>query len=74
MTEKTLDQKLHALIEREREILKKISVAYRAGASSGVMGHLEFMLEECRADQMDTRLLLKSDKKDSGFDDFLSIG
>jgi hypothetical protein len=74
MTEKTLDQKLHALIEREREILKKISTAYRAGASEGVMGQLDFMLEECRADQMEMRMLLKSDKKDSGFDDFLSIG
>lgn len=74
MTEKTLDQKLHALIEREREILKKISIAYRAGASEGVMGQLDFMLEECRADQMEMRMLLKSDKKDSGFDDFLSIG
>jgi hypothetical protein len=74
MTEKTLDQKLHSLIEREREILKKISVAYRAGASEGVMGQLDFMLEECRADQMEMRMLLKSDKKDSGFDDFLSIG
>lgn len=74
MTEKTLDQKLHALIEREREILKKINVAYRAGASAGVMGHLDFMLEECRADQMEMRMLLKSDKKDPGFDDFLSIG
>jgi hypothetical protein len=74
MTEQTLDQKLHSLIEREREILKKISVAYRAGASDGVMGQLDFMLEECRADQMETRMLLKSDRKDSGFDDFLSIG
>ena len=74
MTEKTLDQKLHALIEREREILKKISIAYRSGASEGVMGQLDFMLEECRADQMEMRMLLKSDKKDSGFDDFLSIG
>jgi hypothetical protein len=74
MTEQTLDQKLHSLIEREREILKKISVAYRAGASEGVMGQLDFMLEECRADQMETRMLLKSDRKDSGFDDFLSIG
>jgi hypothetical protein len=74
MTEQTLDQKLHSLIEREREILKKISVAYRAGASEGVMGQLDFMLEECRADQMETRMLLKTDRKDSGFDDFLSIG
>lgn len=74
MTEPTLDQKLHELIERERQILKKISIASRAGVSDGVLGQLNFMLDECRFAQFETRQMIKENKTDSGFDDFLSIG
>ena len=74
MTEPTLDQKLHDLVEKERQILKKISVASRAGASDGVLAQLNFMLDECRFAQFDTRQMMKEGKADSGFDDFLSIG
>ena len=74
MTEPTLDQKLHDLVEKERQILKKISIAARAGASDGVLAQLNFMLDECRFSQFETRQLMKGNKADSGFDDFLSIG
>jgi hypothetical protein len=70
----TPEQRLSALMEREREILKKLNVAYRAGASETVIGQINFLLEECRAAQFDTRMTQRADKKDSGFDDFLSIG
>lgn len=73
MTE-SLDQKLNGLIEREREILKKISVAHRAMASPQVMGQLQFILEECRIAQLEIRQLKAADNKNSGFDDYLSIG
>ena len=70
----TPEQRLSALMEREREILKKLNVAYRAGASEQVIAQINFLLEECRAAQFDTRQTQQADKKDSNFDDFLSIG
>lgn len=74
MTEPTLDQKLHDLVEKERQILKKIGVAARAGASDGILAQLNFMLDECRFSQFELKQLMKENKADSGFDDFLSIG
>lgn len=74
MTEPTLDQRLHDLVEKERQILKKISIAARAGASDGVLAQLNFMLDECRFAQFETRQIMKEGKSDAGFDDFLSIG
>lgn len=70
----TPEQRLNALMERERDILKKLNVAYRAGASEQVIGQMNYLLEECRAAQFDTRLTQRADKKDSDFGDFLSIG
>lgn len=73
MTE-SLDQRLNALIEREREILKKMSVASRAMASPQVIGQMNFLLEECRMQQAEIRQLKSTNNKDSSFDDYLSIG
>lgn len=69
----TPESKLNALIEREREILKKMNVATRAMASPQVIGQLDFLLQECRMQQAELRML-KNQNKDSSFDDFLSIG
>jgi hypothetical protein len=68
------EQQLQALIEREREILRKMNLANRAGASSTVIQQLTFLLDECRFEQQDLRIRLRSDNKDSDFDNFLSIG
>lgn len=73
MTTDTPEAKLNALIEREREILKKMNVAARAMASPQVIGQLDFLLQECRMQQAELRIL-KNQNKDSSFDDFLSIG
>jgi hypothetical protein len=70
----TPEQRLNALMERERDILKKLNVAYRAGASEQVIGQMNYLLEECRAAQFDARQMQRADKKDSDFNDFLSIG
>jgi len=69
-----LDQKLNSLIEKEREILKKISIASRAMASQQIMAQLNFLLEECRFEQVEIRQLKGGKGKDSTFDDYLSIG
>jgi len=73
MTE-SFDQKINALIEKEREILKKISIAKRAMASQQLLAQLQFLLEECRMQQAELRMLKSADTKNSSFDDFLSIG
>jgi hypothetical protein len=75
MSEPDLNKQLADLIEREREILKKLNVAYRAGASEGVIGQMNFMLDECKFAQMDIRQKQSaSSNKDSDFGNFLSIG
>jgi len=70
----TPEQRLNALQEREREILKKLNVAHRAMASETVIAQLQFLLEDCRFQQFELRQLRKTDEKESGFDDYLSIG
>ncbi len=72
----TPEQKLNALIEREREILKKMNVANRAMASETVIFQLQFLLDECRMQQDELRLMQKVNVNgnNQGFDDFLSIG
>jgi hypothetical protein len=55
MTEPDLNKQLNDLIEREREILKKMNVARRAGASEGVIGQMMFMLDEVQFAQQDIR-------------------
>lgn len=71
----TPEQRLNALIEREREILKKLNVANRAMASESVIMQMQFLLDECRLQQDELRLLQKSNgASNQGFDDFLSIG
>jgi hypothetical protein len=71
----TPEQRLSALIEREREILKKMNVANRAMASETVIAQMQFLLDECRIQQEELRLLQKvNGNSNQGFDDFLSIG
>jgi hypothetical protein len=70
----TPEQKLSALIEREREILKKITIANRAMASETVIGQMQYLLDECRLQQEELRLMQKTNNSNQGFDDFLSIG
>lgn len=71
----TTEQRLSALIEREREILKKMNVANRAMASEMVIAQMQFLLDECRIQQEELRLLQKvNGNSNQGFDDFLSIG
>ena len=68
-----INKQLAALMEREREILKKMGLAQRAGAGEQIMGQLNYMLEECRFTQQDLRQLQASKGKDD-FDNFISIG
>jgi hypothetical protein len=70
----TPEQKLSALIEREREILKKITIANRAMASETVIGQMQYLLDECRLQQEELRVMQKANNSNQGFDDFLSIG
>ena len=67
------NKQLSALQEREREILKKMSIAQRAGAGEQIIGQLNFMLDECRFSQQDLKLLHAGRGKDD-FDNFISIG
>jgi len=67
------NKQLSALQEREREILKKMSLAQRAGAGEQIIGQLNFMLDECRFNQQDLRQLQAGRGKDD-FDNFISIG
>jgi hypothetical protein len=76
MAEPDLNQQLNTLIEREREILKKMNVARRAGASEGIIGQMNFMLDEVRFAQHDVRQLQQQNpgKDAAGLGDFISIG
>jgi hypothetical protein len=73
MTE-NLDQKFNELLEREREIIKKMNVALRANANPQIISQFDFMLQEVRIQQQELRIIQKSDNKDSDFDNYLSIG
>jgi hypothetical protein len=73
MTDTSTEQRLNELLEREREIIKKMNLALRAGANPQVIGQFDFMLQEVRFAQQDLRQIQKSSKGD-GFDDYLSIG
>lgn len=73
MTDASTEQRLNELLEREREIIKKMNLALRAGANPQVIGQFDFMLQEVRFAQQDLRQLQKASKGD-GFDDYLSIG
>lgn len=71
----TPEQKLNALVEREREILKKLNIANRAMASETVIAQIQFLLDECRMQQDELRVMQKvNGSNNQGFDDFLSIG
>lgn len=77
MSEETedLSKKLNDLIEREREIIKKMNVALRAGVNPAILQQMQFFLDECKFAQQEVRILMKSNDADkNGFDDFLSIG
>lgn len=73
MSDTSTEQRLNELLEREREIIKKMNLAMRAGANPQVIGQFDFMLQEVRFAQQDLRQIQKSSKGD-GFDDYLSIG
>jgi len=73
MTDTSTEQRLNDLLEREREIIKKMNLALRAGANPQVIGQFDFMLQEVRFAQQDIRQIQKAGKSD-GFDDYLSIG
>lgn len=77
MSEETedLSKKLNELIEREREIIKKMNIALRAGINPAILQQMQFFLDECKFAQQEVRILMKSNDADkNGFDDFLSIG
>mgnify|MGYP007077684830 CR=1 FL=1 len=75
MTEPDLNKQLNDLIEREREILKKMNVARRAGASDGVIGQMMYMLDEVKFEQQDIRAKQAAGSgKDNDFGSFISIG
>ena len=75
MSEPDLNKKLNELIEREREIIKKLNVARRAGASEGIIGQMMFMLDEVQFAQQDIRSKQASSTgKDNDFGSFISIG
>jgi hypothetical protein len=68
-----IDHRLNELQEQERNLLKKMNTAIRAGANSTILGQFEFMLQECRFAQQELKIL-KGSSGDSEFDNFLSIG
>lgn len=75
MTEPDMNKQLNDLIEREREILKKMNIARRAGASEGIIGQMNYMLEECKFAQQDIRAKQAAGSgKDNDFGSFISIG
>lgn len=75
MSEPDLNKQLNELIEREREILKKMNIARRAGAGEQIIGQMNYMLDECKFAQMDIRQKQSAgNDKDSDFGNFLSIG
>lgn len=69
----SIDQRLNELMEREREIIKKMNVAIRAQANPQVLSHFDFLLQECRIAQQELRMTQKNNDKDD-FNDYLSIG
>jgi hypothetical protein len=75
MSEPDLNKQLNDLIEREREILKKLNVARRAGASEGIIGQMMYMLDEVKFAQQDIRAKQAAGSgKDNVFGSFISIG
>jgi len=75
MSEPDLNKQLNELIEREREILKKLNVARRAGASEGIIGQMNYMLDECKFAQQDIKAKQAAGSgKDNDFGSFISIG
>lgn len=69
-----LDQRLNELIEYERTLITKLNQARRLNSSFQIIDHLEFLLNENRFAQQEIRFVQKSDRKDSDFDNFLSVG
>lgn len=69
-----IEQQIQQLMDRERELIKKMNVALRAGANPTIISQFDFMLQECRFAQQELRVKQKSSDKDSDFDNYLSIG
>jgi len=70
----TPEQQLQSLMEKERELIKKMNVALRAGANPTIISQFDYLLHECRFAQQELRMKQKSSDKDSDFDNYLSIG
>lgn len=66
--------KLNALIEQEKNLIRKMNVAMRAGANQQILDQFNFMLEECRLAQFELREFNKANNSDDKFGDYLSIG
>lgn len=66
--------KLNALLEQEKTLIRKMNVAMRAGANQQILGQFQFMLEECRLAQFELRVISRANNPDDKFDDYLSIG
>lgn len=73
MTENA-DQKLNELLEKEREIIKKMNLAMRVNSNPQILHHFDYLLQEVRFQQQEIRIKQKTDSKDSDFDNYLSIG
>lgn len=74
MSDNNYQAKLSALLEREKDLIRKMNTAIRAGANTTIMGQFQFMLEECRLAQLELTELQKTNKTDDDFNDYLSIG
>jgi hypothetical protein len=72
----SFDQQFNDLLERERAIIKKMNTAIRAGANETIIGQFEYMLQECKIQQQEIRILQQNAQSNgkTDFDNFLSIG
>lgn len=72
----TYEQQFNELLEKERTIMKKMNTAIRAGANIMIINQFEFMLQECKLQQQEVRMLQQSnaDNGKTDFGNFISIG
>jgi hypothetical protein len=72
----SLEHRFNEALERERTIIKKMNTALRAGANPTIIGQFEFMLEECKIQQQEIRMLQQAAAQEgkTDFGNFLSIG
>lgn len=72
----SLDQRFNELLEHERALIKKMNTAIRAGANPMIISQFEFMLQECKFQQQELRVLQQNEQANgkTDFGNFLSIG